>query len=129
MGSFAKRRLLPALGAGLALWLIFRLYGGLDAARFVAGLKTADPAWLAVLAAAILLEQLLSGWKWRQILHDVKPVGALRLTGALLAGYGANVLAPLGISPLVRSWLVARLRGASRRRRATCGWGWPSPGR
>ena len=38
---------------------------------------------------------------------DCRPLGAL--TGALLAGYGANVLVPVGISPLVRSWLVARL--------------------
>lgn len=38
----------------------------------------------------------------------MRPVRAIRLTGALLAGYGANMLVPLGISPLVRSWLVAR---------------------
>lgn len=54
---------------------------------------------------------MLNGWKWRQILHDVKPVRTLRLTGALLAGYGANVLVPMGISPLVRSWLIARMEG------------------
>ncbi len=111
MTQFVRRWLLPILGAGVALWLIFRLYGGLDFARFLAGLRGADPPWLVVLAAAILLEQLLSGWKWRQILADVKPVGTLRLTGALLAGYGANVLVPVGISPLVRAWLVARLDG------------------
>lgn len=62
-----------------------------------------------MLAATILLEQVINGWKWRQILYDVKPVSAMRLTGALLAGYGANVLVPLGISPLVRSWLIARM--------------------
>lgn len=111
MRDIFRRWILPALGAALALWLVFRLYGGLDFARFMAGLRGADPVWLGVLAAAILLEQILSGWKWRQILHDVKPVGTLRLAGALLAGYGANVLVPLGISPLVRAWLVARLDG------------------
>jgi hypothetical protein len=26
------------------------------------------------------------------------------------AGYGANVLVPLGISPLVHSWLIARIK-------------------
>lgn len=62
-----------------------------------------------MLAVTILLEQVANGWKWRQILYDVKPVRTLRLTSALLAGYGANVLVPLGISPLVRSWLVARM--------------------
>ncbi len=67
--------------------------------------------WLALLAATILLEQLFSGWKWRQILYDVKPVGSFRLTSALLAGYGANVLFPFGISPLVRAWLIAQMDG------------------
>lgn len=66
-----------------------------------------------MLALAILLEQVANGWKWRQILHDVKPVRTLRLTGALLAGYGVGVLVPLGISPLVRSWLVARIEALS----------------
>ena len=111
MGEVFRRWILPVLGAAVALWLVFRLYGSLDFARFLAGLRAADPVWLAVLAATILLEQWFSGWKWRQILYDVKPVGTLRLTGALLAGYGANVLVPVGISPLVRAWLVARLDG------------------
>lgn len=93
----------------MAFALIFYLYRDLDFGRFTAGLMTANPLWIAMLAFTILLEQVANGWKWRQILHDVKPVGTLRLTGALLAGYGANVLVPLGISPLVRSWLIARM--------------------
>ena len=62
-----------------------------------------------MLATTILLEQFINGWKWRQLLYDLKPISSFRLTGAMLAGYGANVLVPLGISPLVRSWLIARL--------------------
>ncbi len=104
-----RRWIPPILGSAIALGLIFYLYRDLDLSRFLVGLRNASPTWIAVLAAAILLEQLVNGWKWRQILHDVKPVSTLRLTGALLAGYGANVLVPLGISPLVRSWLIARL--------------------
>lgn len=101
----------PIAGGSLALALIFWLYGSLDFPKFLDGLRSADPVWLGVLATTILLEQVLNGWKWRQILHDVKPVGTLRLTAALLAGYGANVLVPLGISPLVRAWIVARPNG------------------
>ncbi len=108
-GRLARRWLPPLAGAGLALALIFYLYRDLDFARFSTALMSANAAWIAVLAATILLEQLANGWKWRQILHDLKPVPTLRLTGALLAGYGANVLVPLGISPLVRSWLIARM--------------------
>lgn len=104
-----KRWLLPVFGALLALWLVFMLYGSLNVGLFLDGLRNANLFWVAVLAGTILLEQLLSGWKWRQILYEIKPVGTLRLTGALLAGYGANVLVPLGISPLVRAWLIAHL--------------------
>lgn len=99
----------PLVGSTVALVLIFVLYGSLNFAKFLDGLQSANLIWIVILAVTILLEQLLNGWKWRQILHDVKPVGTLKLTGALLAGYGANVLVPLGISPLVRAWIIARL--------------------
>lgn len=98
----------PLVGATVALSLIFMLYGSLDFGKFLHGLRSANPIWLIVLAMTILLEQLFNGWKWRQILYDVKSVDTFRLTGALLAGYGANVLVPLGISPFVRAWIVAR---------------------
>jgi len=41
----------------------------------------------------------------------LKPVSSLRLFGAVMAGYGVATLFPLGISPFVRAWLVARLEG------------------
>ncbi len=110
-GRIVRRWLPPILGGVVALALIFWLYRDLDFGLFLIGLRDAHVGWIAVLALAILLEQVVNGWKWRQILHDVKPVRTLRLTGALLAGYGANVLVPLGISPLVRSWLIARMEG------------------
>lgn len=109
MRSPIKRWVLPVLGAGVALALIAVMYGDLDTAQLMQGLRRANPVWLLVLAGAILFEQIVNGWKWRQILYDVKPVRTLRLTGALLAGYGANALVPLGISPLVRAWLIARM--------------------
>lgn len=62
-----------------------------------------------LLVVAILLEFLIHGWKWRQLLYDLKPVSSLRLAAALLAAYGSNMLVPLGIGPLVRAWLAARL--------------------
>lgn len=106
-----KRWLLPVLGSALALTVVLYLYRGLDYSLFLGSLESANLWWIAVLMAAILTEQIVNGWKWRQLLFDIKPISTSRLSGALLAGYGANTLAPLGISPLVRSWLVARLEG------------------
>ena len=103
------RWLVPALGAALAIGVLFWLYRDLDFDRFAAGLARAEPWWLVALAGTILAEQLLRGWKWRQILYDLKPISSWRLFGAILAGYGVGTLIPLGVSPIVRSWLIARL--------------------
>lgn len=103
--------IVPLLGAALALAMMYFLYRGLNFELFFARLMGANYLWIVFLAAAILLEQLVQGWKWRQLLYDLKPISSLRLTGAFLAGYGANIFVPLGISPLVRSWLIARLEG------------------
>ena len=108
-GKLAIRWLVPTIGGVIALLAVFFLYRSLDFGRFLVALQNAKLWWVAMLAAAILLEQCIHGWKWRQLLHDLKPISSMRLTGALLAGYGANTLVPLGISPLVRSWLIARL--------------------
>jgi hypothetical protein len=114
MAKFCRlilRWFVPLIGGGLALSLVFFLYRGLDFNLFLVELKGANFRWIVVLGVTILLEQLIQGWKWRQLLYDLKPISSWRLTGAFLAGYGANVLVPVGISPLVRSWLVARLEG------------------
>ncbi|MBT5049299.1 MAG: flippase-like domain-containing protein [Rhodospirillaceae bacterium] len=103
------RWLIPGVGAAGALAVLFWLYRGLDFDRFLNALSSANAGWLAVLMGTILLEQLTRGWKWRQILYDLKPVSAVRLFGAILAGYGVGILIPVGVSPLVRSWLIARL--------------------
>ena len=98
------RWVVPALGTAAAIALLFWLYRDLDIERFSSALANSNPAWLIVFGGTILLEQLIRAWKWRQILYDIRSVSTLRLFGAVLAGYGAAVLVPLGISPLVRSW-------------------------
>ncbi len=108
--KFSQRLLrltLPILGGAVGLATMVWLFRDLDWSRFLG----TDHKWLVLLVGTILLEQLVRAWKWRQILFELKPVSTIRLFGAILAGYGAAILVPLGISPLVRSWLVARLEG------------------
>ena len=105
------RWMVPIIGTGAALVVLFWLYRDLDVTGFVSAISTSGAAWLGALVATILLEQLVRSWKWRQILFDLRPIALPRLFGAVLAGYGVAVLIPLGISPLVRSWLIARLEG------------------
>ena len=64
--------------------------------------RTADIAFLSLVPIAIAAEQLVWAWKWRQLLWAIRPVGTLRLFGGIMAGYFANMIVPLGISPIVR---------------------------
>ena len=105
------RWIVPIIGTSAALVVLFWLYRDLDVTQLFSAISTGDAEWLGALVSAILLEQLVRSWKWRQILFDLKPIALPRLFGAVLAGYGVAVLIPLGISPLVRSWLIARLEG------------------
>ncbi|MGQ0663585.1 MAG: lysylphosphatidylglycerol synthase transmembrane domain-containing protein [Pseudomonadota bacterium] len=91
---------LAALG-----WVFSRL----DYDRLRTIVAGADAGFLLLVALAIAAEQLVRGWKWRQLLHPLRPVATLRLFGAIMAGYLGNLLAPVGVSPIIRSWLVARL--------------------
>ncbi|MBL4615987.1 MAG: flippase-like domain-containing protein [Magnetovibrio sp.] len=100
---------IPIVGTAAMIAVLFWIYRDLDVGSFGAALKHANPFWLSLLAFTILLEQYLRGWKWRQILYDLKPISSFRLCGAIFAGYGAAILVPLGISPLVRAYLIARL--------------------
>lgn len=89
--------------------VMFMAFRNLDVERLSGVLLEARAWWFMALAVSMPLEQVVRGWKWRQILFDIRPVATLRLFGAVMAGYFANMVVPVGVSPLVRAWLVARL--------------------
>ena len=74
----------PLAGVGVALFVIFLLYRDLDFPQFFIELKQAKLVWIIALALAILIEQLIQGWKWRQLLYDLKPIASTRLTLSLI---------------------------------------------
>lgn len=106
--GYARRWWLTGSAAVVGLALVW-LLRGIDTDRLSGVVTGADPVFLAILLVTVAAEQILRAWKWRQLLHDLRPVGTLRLFGTIMAGYFVGMLIPLGISPLVRSWLVARL--------------------
>jgi glycosyltransferase 2 family protein len=95
----------------ITIGVFYVVFRNLDIDRLTGVLLKVDGIWLVALAISIPLEQILRGWKWRQILFDIRPVGTFRLFGAVMAGYFANMIVPVGVSPFVRAWLVARLEG------------------
>ena len=96
-----------AVGVAALVWVFWRV----DYGRLLRITAEADVAFLLLAPLAIAAEQFVRDWKWRQILYAKRPISTLRLFGAIMAGYFANLLVPLGVSPFVRSWLVARLEG------------------
>lgn len=98
--------LLGALGGMLALYWVLRDIELDQLLRVVSG---ANYFPLLLLLVFILLEQVLRAVKWRQLLFSFRPIGVWRLFGAIMVGQLTTLLAPLGVSPLVRGWLIARL--------------------
>jgi hypothetical protein len=102
---------LPWLGAFIGVAVLAWLLRRFDFDRFFAILADADVRYIALVPLAIAAEQLVRGWKWRQILYPLRPVGTLPLFGAIMAGYLLGLLIPFGFGALARSWLVARREG------------------
>lgn len=102
-----RRGIGALLGALMLAWVLRRF----DLDRFLAVLADADVRYLALVPLAIIGEQLVRAWKWRQLLRPIRPIGTLRLFGAIMAGYLTGLLVPFGFATLARSWLVARREG------------------
>lgn len=68
----------------------------------------AEISFLAVVPLVVIAEQIIRGWKWRQLLWALRPITTLHLFGAIMAGYLLAILVPFGFGTIARSWLVAR---------------------
>ena len=108
-----RRRLWTVAGTLLGLGALGWVFGRLNYTRLLEVLAGADAVFLMMLPLAIAAEQLVRAWKWRQILYPLRAVATLRLFGAVMAGYFGSLLVPLGVSPILRSWLIARLEALS----------------
>ena len=102
------QRWLPWIGALLGVTALAWVLRGFDFNRFLVILRN---AWLApalLVPAVVIGEQVIRGWKWRQLLWPLRQIGTLSLFGAVMAGYLLAMLVPFGFGTVSRSWLVAR---------------------
>ena len=102
------RRWLPWAGGLLGFAALAWVMRRFDFDRFGSILAGADLRLVALVPLAILGEQLVRAWKWRQLLHPLRPVGVWYLFGTIMAGYLLAILVPFGFGTVARSWLVAR---------------------
>lgn len=107
----ARRTAAWLAGILLVLGLLAWLLQGFDFGRFRAALAASRWSFDVVLLAAVLLEQLLRAWKWRQVMWPSGRVPTLRLLGAILASYLPGLAVGMGPGLVIRAWLVARRSG------------------
>ncbi len=102
------QRWLPWMGALIGIGMLAWLLRSFEVDRFVAILAGSDWRFLLVTLVAIVGEQVVRAWKWRQLLYLLRPIGVWRLFGAIMAGYLLAFLIPFGLATVARAWLVAR---------------------
>lgn len=112
IGSRALVR--SALGIGIslvALWLVLR---SVDLAAVGAVLAKADPAWIAVLFAAVFIDVGMRAARWRVLLTPIVAMPYRRVLGYTYLGYLANNILPARLGELVRVHALGEGEGVSR---------------
>ena len=104
----AGRRWLPWLGALIGAAALAWVLRGFELNRFRAVAAGADLRFLLLVPPTIIVEQIVRGWKWRQLLWPLRAIGSIYLFGAIMAGYFLAIMVPFGFGTVARSWLVAR---------------------
>ena len=109
--SFWARTVVGLAISVVALWLVFRT---VDVASALAILRTASPAWIALMFVAMLADIAVRALRWKLILVPVADVSYVRTVQYLTTGYAANNVLPARLGELVRAHYVGDREGVSR---------------
>ena len=99
---------LPWLGALFGVAALAWVLRTFDLNRFLLTVTNADWRFIILVPTAVVAEQVVRGWKWRQLLWPLRVIGTVYLFGAIMAGYLLAALVPFGFGTIARSWLVAQ---------------------
>jgi len=99
---------LPWLGALIGVAALAWVLRGFDLSRFRTIATGIDAWFLLLVPLTIIVEQIIRGWKWRQLLWPLRSIGSAYLFGAVMAGYLLAIVVPFGFGTVARSWLVSR---------------------
>src|SRR6267143_1994576 len=104
----ATQRWLPWLGALIGVAALAWVLRGFDLKRFRVVASSADLWFVLLVPVVVIVEQIVRGWKWRQLLWPLRAIGSVYLFGAVMAGYLLAIVVPFGFGTVARSWLVSR---------------------
>lgn len=106
--SKTVRRWLPWIGALIGAAALASVLRGFDLNRFRAIAANADIRFVLLVPVIVIVEQIVRGWKWRQLLWPLRAICSIYLFGAIMAGYLLAIVVPFGFGTVARSWLVAK---------------------
>jgi uncharacterized protein (TIRG00374 family) len=97
--------------SGVAIWILAR---SVDLPRTFDVLRTANPAWIALMVGTVFIDVAARGGRWQALLAPIKRLPYRRVLGYTYVGYLANNVLPARLGELVRSHALGEGEGISR---------------
>ena len=91
-----------AVGVAISVLAIALVIGSVDVGTTLQVIGRADPGWLAIAAAFLIVDVIVRAVRWQRLLRPVAAVGFAPILGYLLIGYLANNVLPARLGELVR---------------------------
>ncbi len=95
----------------VALWILLQ---SVDVGAAFEVLRTASPAWIAVMLVTATIDIAARGARWRALLAPIAPLPYRRVLGYTYIGYLANNVLPARLGELYRSHALGEGEGLSR---------------
>lgn len=102
------------VGIAISVIAIVILVGSVDLDAALQVLRTASPAWIAVMIMTALVDMGARGARWRALLAPVAALPYRRVLGYTYVGYLANNVLPARLGELYRSHALGEGEGVSR---------------
>ena len=112
---FGRNALLRgAIGIAVSVLAIYVLLNAVDVNAAFAVLRTASPAWIAVMLVMATMDVAARGARWRTLLAPIAPLPYRLVLGYTYIGYLANNVLPARLGELYRSHALGEGEGLSR---------------
>ena len=97
--------------SAIAIWILVH---SVDIGAALEVLRTASPAWIAVMFVTATFDIAARGARWRSLLAPIAPLPYRRVLGYTYIGYLANNVLPARLGELYRSHALGEGEGVSR---------------
>lgn len=102
------------LGIAISVVAIWILVQSVDIGKAADVLRTASPAWIALMLVTVTVDVGARGARWRALLAPIAPLPFRQVLGYTFMGYLANNVLPARLGELYRSHALGEGEGVSR---------------